>query len=176
MVTFSSGDIFNSSAQVLTNTINVVGVMGAGIALEFKRRYPVMFEDYQRRCSEGKVRPGEPYLWEDDHVQILNFPTKRHWRDSSQLSDIEAGLSYLATHYQQMGIYTLALPPLGCGLGGLRWDQVRPLIQKYLGPLPDLEVVVFEPAAAAVQPLDRDGANQKSQEAGQKKVAAHPDL
>jgi len=154
VITFVSGDIFSSPAQVVTNTINIVGVMGKGLALAFKTRYPTMFADYQRRCSENRVRPGEPYLWEDDRTQILNFPTKRHWRDPSHLEDVEAGLKYLAANYRNMGILSIALPPLGCGLGGLKWQVVRPLIEKHLGALPDLEVFVYEPAEALS--VDRD--------------------
>lgn len=151
MVTFVTGNIFDSPAQVLTNTVNCVGVMGAGLALEFKSRYPTMFDDYKARCDAGQVKPGTPYLWEDNRSQVLNFPTKRHWKDLSLLEDVEAGLRFLAEHYQDMGIHTLALPPLGCGLGGLQWKDVRALIEKHLGILPDLEVFVYEPAAANME-------------------------
>jgi O-acetyl-ADP-ribose deacetylase (regulator of RNase III) len=176
MITFTSGNLFDSNAQVLTNTVNTVGVMGAGIALEFKRRHPPMFEDYRRRCDAGQVRPGEPYLWEDDRVQILNFPTKRDWKNPSRLEDIEAGLRYLAANYRRMGIQSLALPPLGCGLGGLQWQQVRPLIERYLGPLPDLEVYVYEPAAAAEQPGDDKSSKPGSTPDQGTGVAAQPNL
>lgn len=117
MITFVKGNLFHSAAQVLTNTVNCVGVMGKGVALEFKNRYPVMFEDYRLRCKRGEVRPGGLYLWEDDHVQILNFPTKRDWREDSRIEDIEQGLQYLSTHYQDLGIQSLAMPALGCGNG-----------------------------------------------------------
>jgi O-acetyl-ADP-ribose deacetylase (regulator of RNase III) len=143
MITYIENNIFSSPAQVLTNTVNCVGVMGKGLALEFKNRHPAMFGDYKRRCDRGEVRPGFPYLWEDDRVQVLNFPTKRHWRDDSRLEDIEAGLQYLAAHYKDMGVYTLALPQLGCGNGGLQWSEVHPLVDKYLASLPDLEVFVY---------------------------------
>ncbi len=159
MVTFKKGNIFNSSAQVITNTINIVGVMGAGLALEYKNRYPQMFADYKKRCQLGEIKPGQPYLWEDEHSQILNFPTKRHWKDSSRIEDIEDGLQYLANNYQQLEIQSLALPPLGCGLGGLEWEIVRPLIEKYLGHIPDLEVFVYEPDA--VQSARQTRSNEK---------------
>ena len=175
MVTFTSGDIFSSPAQVLTNTVNVVGVMGAGLALEFKRRYPAMFEDYRARCERQGVLPGEPYLWEDDRVQILNFPTKRHWQNPSRLEDVDNGLQFLAANYQRLGIQSVALPPLGCGLGGLKWEQVRPLIVKHLGGLPDLEVYVYEPSAAVVKGVG--GEQEAEKPSGQKrKIAAHPEL
>lgn len=146
MITFVDGNIFDSPAQVITNTINCVGVMGKGLALEFKRRFPKMYEDYRIRCQKGDVLPGRPYLWEDDKVQILNFPTKRHWRENSRLDDIEEGLRYLANHYQEMGLHTLALAPLGCGNGGLNWNDVKPLIERYLGSVPDLEVFAYRPS------------------------------
>ncbi len=149
MVTLVKGDIFKSPAQVLTNTVNCVGVMGKGVALEFKNRYPKMFGDYKTKCDQGKVKPGQPYLWEDGSVQILNFPTKRNWRDNSLLQDIEAGLKHLAGSYEQMGIQSLAMPALGCGLGGLKWSEVQPLIVKHLRDLPDLDVYVYEPQNVA---------------------------
>lgn len=148
MVTYVSGDIFSSPAQVLTNPVNTVGVMGKGLALEFKNRFPGLFEDYSRRCGEGRVIHGQPYLWEDDHHQVLNFPTKRDWRDPSRLEDINAGLTYLAGRYQELGIHSIAMPALGSGLGGLNWSDVRQLIDRHLGALADLEVYVYEPAQA----------------------------
>jgi len=149
MVTFVKGNIFDSPAQVLGNTVNTTGVMGKGIALDFKQRFPAMFEDYVKRCKQGNVQLGKPYVWEDDRVQILNFPTKSHWKSRSQLKDIETGLQYLVAHYDDWGIASMALPPLGCGNGGLRWEDVRSLIEKYLGAIPDLEVFVYEPKQAA---------------------------
>jgi len=158
MVTYKSGDIFRSPAQVITNTVNCVGVMGKGLALEFKNRYPDMFREYKARCERGEVRPGKPYLFENNQVEVLNFPTKRDWRENSRLEDIEAGLKYLAENYAKMGIFFLALPPLGCGLGGLHWPDVRSLIEKYLAPIQDLEVFVYEPAAAQSKtPSDSEG-------------------
>lgn len=150
MLIVVDGNIFNSPAQVITNTVNCVGVMGKGIALEFKSRFPAMFNDYKERCISGRLLIGEPYLWEDEKVQILNFPTKRHWRDKSRLEDIEVGLKYLADHYQKMGIYTLALAPLGCGNGGLNWKDVLPLMELHLGNIPDLEVFAYKPRVAGV--------------------------
>jgi hypothetical protein len=110
-----------------------------------------MFEDYEARCRRGEVRPGVPYLWENDSVQILNFPTKRHWRDDSILEDIEDGLRYLSENYPAMGIATLAMPPLGCGNGNLSWKDVKPLIEKHLGDV-TLEVFVYQPRMGAVFP------------------------
>lgn len=161
MVQYSTGDIFSSPAQVITNTVNCVGVMGAGLAQQFKERWPKMFADYSERCAKGEVKPGLPYLYEDDEIQILNFPTKRHWKQDSLLSDIEDGLKYLAANHVKMGIFFLALPPLGCGLGGLSWPDVKALIDKHLGNLTDLEVIVYEPSAVGVNASDesKEGPN-----------------
>jgi O-acetyl-ADP-ribose deacetylase (regulator of RNase III) len=151
MITFVEGNLFDSPAQVLTNTVNTVGVMGKGIALNFKNSYPEMFLDYKNRCKQGLVRIGEPYLWENDEVQILNFPTKENWRNNSKLEYVEKGLQYLRDNYQAMGICTLALAPLGCGNGGLYWPDVKALMIKYLGPLPGLEVFAYLPRMKNVQ-------------------------
>jgi O-acetyl-ADP-ribose deacetylase (regulator of RNase III) len=133
--------------------VNCVGVMGKGIALTFKKQFPAMFEDYRARCEKGNVRPGAPYIWENDEVQILNFPTKRHWRQNSLLEDIESGLKYLRDNYADMGITSLALPPLGCGNGGLNWSEVKNLINKYLGSLEDIDIYVYEAYEAKQKPL-----------------------
>lgn len=149
MITYKTGDIFQSNAQVITNTVNCVGVMGKGLALSFKEKFPTMFIDYKIRCDRGEVNVGQPYLWEDDKFQILNFPTKKHWKQDSLLSDIENGLKYLSENYTKMGISSLALPPLGCGLGGLEWSDVKNLINKYLGSIQDLDVYVYESEASS---------------------------
>ncbi len=154
MVTYTEGNIFESSAQVITNPINCVGVMGKGLALQFKQKYPQMFADYKARCAKREVKLGEPYLWDDEYVQILNFPTKDQWQQKSKLSYIEDGLKFIAENYTLLGIHSLALPPLGCGLGGLSWDEVQPLIEKYLGPLADLEVYVYVPKGASIKRSD----------------------
>ena len=144
MITFVHGNIFDSPAQVLCNTVNCVGVMGKGIALDFKQRFPRMFEDYKERCQSQQVKPGIPYLWDGEGIQILNFPTKRHWRDQSSVQDIELGLEYLALNYTELGIHSIAMPPLGCGNGGLEWTTVKSLMLQYLSNAPDLEVFVYE--------------------------------
>ena len=173
MVRYETGNIFESPAQVITNPINCVGVMGSGLALEFKNRFQGLFKDYERRCLAHRVKPGEPYLYEDDEIQVLNFPTKRHWKDSSRLEDIEAGLKMLSENFDRMGIFYLALPALGCGLGGLEWSAVKPLIDKYLGEIPELEVVVYEPTDSKSQKVKGfDGSSREANKAS--KVAASP--
>lgn len=147
MATFKAliGDMFASDAQTLVNTVNCVGVMGKGIALKFKERFPEMFEDYVRRCERRAVKLGQPYVYEDESgVKILNFPTKDHWRSASRLIDIEQGLTYLADHYQAWGITNISMPPLGCGNGGLSWSEVGPLIYRKLHNLP-INIKVFAP-------------------------------
>lgn len=139
------GDLFASQAQTLVNTVNCVGVMGKGVAQKFKDKYPIMFEDYVKRCARKEVKLGQPYPFHDSSgVTIINFPTKDHWRSPSRLSDIEHGLDYFVAHFAQWGIETVAFPPLGCGNGGLEWSEVGPLIFKKLSPL-DIEIEVYAP-------------------------------
>jgi len=126
------GDILQSQAQTLINTVNCVGVMGKGIALEFKNRFPDMYDDYVKRCERGEVKLGIPYLYKTLYPpQIINFPTKEHWKSISRLSDIERGLKHLLEHYREWGVTSLAIPPLGCGNGQLEWRAVGPLIYRF---------------------------------------------
>ncbi len=130
------GDIFQSNAQTLINTVNCVGIMGKGIALEFKKRFPEMFKDYVQRCERKEVKPGVPYLFKSLFPpQIVNFPTKDHWKSVSRVADIEHGIGQLMAHYKEWGITSLAIPPLGCGNGQLEWRVIGPLIYKYAGKL-----------------------------------------
>lgn len=147
------GDLFTSQTQTLVNTVNCVGVMGKGVALEFKKRWPAMFEDYQRRCTLKQVRPGEPYLYHDSSgTAIVNFPTKDHWRSPSRVADIERGLDYLVAHAEAWGIRSLALPPLGCGNGGLKWGEVGPLIYRKLHDA-QFDVEVYAPFGTPAKQL-----------------------
>lgn len=131
-----NGNVLKSKMQVLVNTVNCVGAMGKGIALAFKKEYPAMFKDYQERCARREVKLGEPYLYKvNDEKWILNFPTKYHWANDSQLSWIENGLKYLVTHAAEWGIQSMAFPPLGCGNGNLKWNDVYPEMRKYLDKL-----------------------------------------
>jgi O-acetyl-ADP-ribose deacetylase (regulator of RNase III)/uncharacterized protein YwgA len=145
MVKALIGDLFESQAQTLVNTVNCVGVMGKGVALEFRKRFPAMFEDYLRRCERKEVRLGKPYLYQDASRRlIVNFPTKAHWRSPSRLQDIAAGLEYFAAHAADWGITSVAMPPLGCGNGGLEWSEVGPLIYRKLNHLP-MDIEVYAP-------------------------------
>jgi O-acetyl-ADP-ribose deacetylase (regulator of RNase III) len=146
------GDLFESKAQTLVNTVNCVGVMGKGVAEQFKKRFPAMFDDYADRCKRKEVRIGEPYLYRTSGVQIVNFPTKNHWRSPSRLTDIESGLDYFVDHAMAWGISSVAMPPLGCGNGGLEWSEVGPLIYRKLHGLP-IDVEVYAPYGTPKQHL-----------------------
>lgn len=139
------GNILKSKAQTLVNTVNTVGVMGKGIALEFKKAFPDMYKDYKIRCAQGKIDIGKPYIFKRMFKpDIINFPTKKHWRAVSKVKDIEVGLKYLVDHYKEWGIKSLAIPPLGCGNGQLEWGEVGPIIYQSLNPI-DIPVELYAP-------------------------------
>lgn len=145
MIQVLIGDLFESRAQALVNTVNCVGVMGKGIAAEFKKRYPGMFLDYEKRCVSKSVLPGVPYLYRDmQGTSIINFPTKEHWRSPSKLEDVIRGLDVFLEKFREWGIVSVAFPPLGCGNGGLEWRTVGPIMYQKLSPL-DLEVEIYAP-------------------------------
>ena len=146
--------VFNSPAEVITNTVNCQGVMGAGLALEMALRHPDLEADYQRRCQQKAVQIGRPYLFSvgsSPYRAVLNFPTKSAWRFPSRLTWIDQGLAYIASHYRQAKppIHSLALPRLGCDKGGLDWQQVRPLIERHFADLPHLTVYLCTDTAPA---------------------------
>lgn len=142
MLKYVEGDLFASPAQVLVNTVNTVGVMGKGIALEFKKRYPDMFEKYKEQCDKHKLVIGKLMLcYEPDHW-ILQFPTKEHWRNPSKLEYVEKGLMAFARKYSDYNISSVAFPKLGCGNGELDWEEVKPLMEKYLKDLP-IDVYIY---------------------------------
>lgn len=134
-----------SGAQTLINTVNCVGIMGKGIALEFKNRFPDMFKEYEQKCQRKEIKPGSPYLYSAlIPPQIVNFPTKDHWKSVSRLEDIEKGLKILLANYRDWNITSLAIPPLGCGNGQLEWRVVGPLIYKYAIQM-DIPVEIYAP-------------------------------
>jgi O-acetyl-ADP-ribose deacetylase (regulator of RNase III)/uncharacterized protein YwgA len=144
-VTVRQGDLFESDAQTLVNTVNTVGVMGKGIALGFKQRFPEMYAEYRALCEQRKVKLGRPYLWAPiGGPWVINFPTKQHWRAQSRLSDIVEGLRYLAAHVEEWGVQSLAVPPLGCGEGGLEWRVVGPTLYEHLADL-GIPVTLYAP-------------------------------
>lgn len=170
------GDLFASRAQTLVNTVNCVGVMGKGVAEQFKKRFPAMFEDYRSRVDRKAVRLGEPYLYRDSSgTRIVNFPTKDHWRSPSRLSDIERGLDCLAAHIAQWSITSLALPPLGCGNGGLEWSEVGPLIWSKLHELP-IDIEAYAPYGTPKQQVTEEFLSAPSQMSLEGKGRTHKPL
>lgn len=149
MVTYKRGDILSEDAEALVNTVNCVGVMGRGIALQFKKAFPENFRAYESACKRGEVQPGSMFVVETEGLTnpryIVNFPTKRHWRGKSRIEDIESGLRALTDEIQLRKIESIAIPPLGTGLGGLPWPEVKQRIEDALTELPNVRVVVFEP-------------------------------
>ncbi len=149
MIEFTTGDILRADAEALVNTVNCVGVMGRGIALQFKETFPENFKAYASACARNEVQPGRMFVFEtgflDNPKLIINFPTKRHWRGKSRIEDIESGLRALAQEIRLRSIRSIAIPPLGTGLGGLDWAVVRSRIEEVLRGLNDVRVVVFEP-------------------------------
>lgn len=153
MIELTQGNLLEAPAEALVNTVNTVGVMGKGIALQFKQAYPQMFRDYERACKAGEVELGKMWVFELGGLVggprwIINFPTKGHWRERSRMADIQAGLEDLAAVIQRLGIRSIAVPPLGCGNGGLDWGGVRPLIESALAKFTNVRVLVFAPGGA----------------------------
>lgn len=139
------GDILKSKMSVLVNTVNSVGVMGKGIALDFKKKYPDMFFEYSKMCDKNMISPGHIYPYYDNgKVIIINFATKMHWHNPSKISYIENGLKQFVQEYVKLGITSVAFPPLGCGNGGLEWKYVGPLMYRYLSKL-DIDVEIYAP-------------------------------
>lgn len=160
MLKVTIGDMFESDATTLVNTVNCVGVMGKGVAQIFKQRYPDMFQDYVRRCELKQVEPGVPYHYCDMlGNSIVNFPTKNHWRSPSRLDDIIKGLDVFISEYKHWGVTSVAFPPLGCGNGGLAWSLVGPLMYQKLSQL-DIAVEIYAPYGTPRQQLSLSFLNQ----------------
>jgi len=160
MIEVLVGNVLNSNKKTLVNTVNCVGVMGKGIALLFKEKYPEMFKDYAKRCRHGTVLPGVPYLYQDiNGVSIINFPTKGHWRSPSRIEDISNGLDIIIENYKKWGIESIALPPLGCGNGGQSWNVVGRLMYQKLSKL-DIPIEIYAPFGTPSNELKADFLNQ----------------
>lgn len=149
MVRTAHGDLLSAETDALVNTVNTVGVMGKGIALQFKKRFPGNFKAYAAACKAEQVQLGRMFVYDSGSMVtkprwIINFPTKAHWRSRSRLEDVATGLDDLARVIVELGITSIAVPPLGCGHGGLRWSDVEPLIHEKLGGV-DAEVLVYPP-------------------------------
>ena len=149
MFILTEGNLLSSAAQALVNTVNCEGYMGKGLALQFKQMFPDNYHEYHNTCKQGKVVPGKMFVTEEEIETgtkiIINFPTKRQWRERSYLEDIESGLVDLVKVIHHRNISSIAIPPLGCGLGGLKWEAVKPLIERAFVELPDVDVYLFEP-------------------------------
>ncbi len=141
-IQYQQGDIFDSKAHVIVNTVNCKGVMGKGLALAFKQRYPAMFPVYQQECKTGKLHIGRPTLYKQSTPWILNFPTKDHWKPPSKIEYLEKGLEYFVANYKKAGIKSIAFPKLGAQNGKLPWDEVGPLMARYLSQL-DIDVYIY---------------------------------
>jgi O-acetyl-ADP-ribose deacetylase (regulator of RNase III) len=163
-IEYKTGDMFDEPTEAIVNTVNCVGVMGKGVALEFKRRWPENFKAYKRICDAGKLSPGKMFVFENGalvgdrhHRYLINFPTKQHWRAHSKIEFIEKGLDDLVKQVEHLDIKSITLPPLGCGNGGLDWSDVRPLIERKLAPLSDVRIVVFPPGSDAAAAPEQHG-------------------
>lgn len=152
MIQITEGNLLQAPAEALVNAVNCVGVMGKGIALQFKQAFPANFREYVAACKAGEVQPGRMLIHDNGRQSlpywIINFPTKRHWRDKSRLEDVRSGLDALVEEVRRLGIRSIAVPALGCGLGGLEWNEVRPLIEQAFVALPDVHVLLYAPAGA----------------------------
>lgn len=151
MIYFTTGDIFLSGADALVNPVNCVGVMGKGLALQFKSRFPANFAAYRTACGNHQIQPGRMFVFETTSPRrlIVNFPTKRHWRDKSRIADIQSGLHALTAEIRTRHIRSIAIPPLGCGLGGLDWSDVRRLIEAAFRNADPVDAILYEPSAAS---------------------------
>jgi O-acetyl-ADP-ribose deacetylase (regulator of RNase III) len=149
MIETKRGNLLEADAEALVNTVNSVGVMGKGIALQFKKAFPENYEAYRKAVKRGEVYPGRMFVHATGRMVnpkfIVNFPTKRHWKSPSNLEDIWIGLLALVEDVKRLGIRSIAVPPLGCGMGGLNWKDVRPLILQAFDEVPGVSVLLYEP-------------------------------
>lgn len=152
MIEAGTGNLLEANVEALVNTVNTVGVMGKGIALQFKKAFPANFEAYAKACAANEVRPGTMLTVDLNRLSnprfIINFPTKRDWKHKSRLADIELGLRALITEISRLRIGSIAVPPLGCGNGGLDWRVVRPLIEAAFATVPEVRVLLYAPSGA----------------------------
>ena len=155
MIEYKGGDMFFEYVEAYVNPVNCAGVMGKGLALQFKYNCPNNFKAYRKAYKNGEIQPGKMFVYDIRNKlppmldssypwYIINFPTKRHWKDNSRIDDIEKGLDDLVNTIREVGINSIAIPMLGCGEGGLNWDDVKPMIEKAVEPLDKVRVIVFE--------------------------------
>lgn len=155
MIEYKKGNILQEDVEALVNTVNCVGVMGRGIALQFKNVFPENFKAYVHACKKNEVQPGRMFVFKTGRLTnpqyIINFPTKRHWRGGSQIEDIESGIAGLVEVIRRYNIHSIAIPPLGSGLGGLDWSIVKPRVEAILQQISDVRVVIYEPQSVSVK-------------------------
>jgi len=148
MITYRKDSLFDSGATAIVNAVNCVGIMGGGLALAFKQRYSLMFLDYREYCDRGLLRPGKLHTYQPNLTNdptIVNFPTKDHFKDPSELEYVEKGMERLSVLALARSWHSVAVPALGCGLGGLEWDDVKPIIEKHASLAPDVLWMVYPP-------------------------------
>lgn len=160
MIRYQTGNVLESPAEALVNTVNTVGVMGKGIALQFKKEFPVNTKTYEEACKKGLIDIGKLLVVRDSSLAtgekiIINFPTKKDWRKPSEYSYIESGLKDLVRIIQEENIRSIAIPPLGSGNGGLDWQRVKQILEKYLSPL-RVEIVIYEPNAIIKEAMKKE--------------------
>jgi O-acetyl-ADP-ribose deacetylase (regulator of RNase III) len=177
MITITRGDLLAAPAEALVNTVNTEGAMGKGVALQFRQAYPQMYKAYERACEAGEVQLGKMHVYDLGGLAggprwIINFPTKAHWRSRSRLDSIEAGLADLVEIIQRLNIHSIAIPPLGCGHGGLDWTDVRPRIEKAFESLPEVNAILFEPIGAPAAKSMRSGTHRPKMTSGQAALIA----
>jgi len=152
MIETTKGNLLNADAEALVNTVNCIGYMGKGIALQFKQAFPENFKAYEKVCKAHELHPGRMFVFPTGLLQnpkyIINFPTKRHWKGNAKIEDIKAGLAALIQEVRILRIHSIAVPPLGCGLGGLDWNKVQPMIETAFAEVPEVRVLLFAPAGA----------------------------
>jgi len=152
MIETTKGNLLNADAEALVNTVNCIGYMGKGIALQFKQAFPENFKAYEKVCKAHELQPGRMFVFPTGLLQnpkyIINFPTKRHWKGNAKIEDIKAGLAALIQEVRILRIHSIAVPPLGCGLGGLDWNKVQPMIETAFAEVPEVRVLLFAPAGA----------------------------
>lgn len=158
-IEYKNGDMFAEPVQAIVNTVNCVGVMGKGVALEFKKRWPANFKAYKKICDAKELSPGQMFVFDTKELfasqgpqYLVNFPTKDHWRSKSKITYVEEGLDALRDKILEYGIQSIAIPPLGCGNGGLDWEEVRPLVETKLSGLDNVRVVIFQPKKTMDRP------------------------
>ena len=144
MIYFKDGDIFKDTSEAIVNAVNCVGVMGKGIALKFKEKYPDNYIMYKTACDRKEVKIGKMFIYKESNKTIINFPTKQHWRNDSKIEYIKEGLEDLVKVLQSLNIESVAMPAIGCGNGGLSWDIVKKTIKEYLSDV-DMSIVVYNP-------------------------------